>query len=334
MDIDTKKGIMRWKHAAILLMLFALAPALHAQDIIETETTSSPVLDSGNTAWILTSSLLVLLMSIPGIALFYGGLVRQKNVLSVIMQTLFIVGVVLIKVTNTKSLGKRYSYNETFDVATIDNMEINFSAGDLNIKKSSDENIHVTGENLPEKINFSSSNSKLQVKTADSLLHLKGGYISFDGSQPTLTIELPEKAFDTVKIDAGAGQMKLSDLTCENLDIDFGAGSSEVINVTCKNEADFDLGVGKTVFKDCTFNDSDFDCGVGETDFSGKLLGDADIDGGIGSINFDIDGCKNDYKIKSDSKVKINSTSEENELLYKIKLDIDNGIGEISLNFR
>lgn len=118
---------------------------------------------------------------------------------------LFIVGVVLIKVTNTKSLGKRYSYNETFDVATIDNMEINFSAGDLNIKKSSDENIHVTGENLPEKINFSSSNSKLQVKTADSLLHLKGGYISFDGSQPTLTIELPEKAFDTVKIDAGAG---------------------------------------------------------------------------------------------------------------------------------
>lgn len=247
---------------------------------------------------------------------------------------LFIVGVVLIKVTNTKSLGKRYSYNETFDVATIDNMEIDFSAGDLNIKKSSDENIHVTGENLPEKINFSSSNSKLQVKTADSLLHLKGGYISFDGSQPTLTIELPEKTFDTVKIDAGAGQMKLSDLTCENLDIDFGAGSSEVINVTCTNEADFDLGVGKTVFKDCTFNDSDFDCGVGETDFSGKLLGDADIDGGIGSINFDIDGCKNDYKIKSDSKVKINSTSEESELSYKIKLDIDNGIGEISLNFR
>ena len=43
---------------------------------------------------------------------------------------------------------------------------------------------------------------------------------------------------------------------------------------------------------------------------------------------------KNDYKIKSNSKVKINSTTEENELLYKIKLDIDNGIGEISLNFR
>ena len=53
-------------------------------------------LDSGNTAWITTATILVLLMSIPGIALFYGGLVRQKNVLSVIMQTLFIVGVVSI----------------------------------------------------------------------------------------------------------------------------------------------------------------------------------------------------------------------------------------------
>ena len=54
------------------------------------------MLDSGNTAWIMISSILVLLMSIPGIALFYGGLVRQKNVLSIIMQTLFLVAVVSI----------------------------------------------------------------------------------------------------------------------------------------------------------------------------------------------------------------------------------------------
>lgn len=51
-------------------------------------------LDTGNTAWMIVATTLVLLMSIPGIALFYGGLVRQKNVLSVIMQTMLIVGVV------------------------------------------------------------------------------------------------------------------------------------------------------------------------------------------------------------------------------------------------
>jgi Amt family ammonium transporter len=45
-----------------------------------------PSIDSGNTAWIMTSTALVLFMTIPGLALFYGGLVRSKNVLSVLMQ--------------------------------------------------------------------------------------------------------------------------------------------------------------------------------------------------------------------------------------------------------
>ena len=43
-------------------------------------------LNSGDTAWMLTSTALVLFMTIPGLALFYGGLVRTKNVLSVLMQ--------------------------------------------------------------------------------------------------------------------------------------------------------------------------------------------------------------------------------------------------------
>ena len=44
-------------------------------------------LDSNDTAWMLTSSALVLFMTIPGLALFYGGLVRSKNVLSVLMRS-------------------------------------------------------------------------------------------------------------------------------------------------------------------------------------------------------------------------------------------------------
>jgi len=43
-------------------------------------------LNSGDTAWILTATALVLFMTLPGLALFYGGLVRSKNVLSVLMQ--------------------------------------------------------------------------------------------------------------------------------------------------------------------------------------------------------------------------------------------------------
>ena len=53
-------------------------------------------LDSGDTAWMLTSTLLVLLMIVPGLALFYGGLVRSKNVLSVLSQVLVVASVVIV----------------------------------------------------------------------------------------------------------------------------------------------------------------------------------------------------------------------------------------------
>jgi len=49
-------------------------------------------IDSGDTAWMMTSTALVLLMTLPGLALFYGGLVRSKNVLSVLMQCLISAG--------------------------------------------------------------------------------------------------------------------------------------------------------------------------------------------------------------------------------------------------
>ncbi len=54
----------------------------------------APTLDSGNTAWMLTSSALVLMMTLPGLSLFYAGLVRSKNALSLFMQCLVAAGVV------------------------------------------------------------------------------------------------------------------------------------------------------------------------------------------------------------------------------------------------
>ncbi|MGC3985400.1 MAG: ammonium transporter [Pseudorhodoferax sp.] len=55
-----------------------------------------PKVDSGDTAWMLTSTLLVILMTLPGLALFYGGLARSKNMLSVLMQIFVIFSLVSI----------------------------------------------------------------------------------------------------------------------------------------------------------------------------------------------------------------------------------------------
>jgi len=57
---------------------------------------AEPALDSGNTAWMLASTALVLLMTIPGLALFYGGMVRKKNVLATMMQTFTITALMTV----------------------------------------------------------------------------------------------------------------------------------------------------------------------------------------------------------------------------------------------
>ncbi|MBV1687073.1 ammonium transporter [Novosphingobium sp. G106] len=66
------------------LALAAVAAAIPTLALAQDATVEGP--DSGDTAWILTSSALVLLMTLPGLGLFYGGLVRQKNFLSVLVQ--------------------------------------------------------------------------------------------------------------------------------------------------------------------------------------------------------------------------------------------------------
>jgi len=70
-------------------------------------------LDSGDTAWMLTATALVLFMTIPGLALFYGGMVRSKNILSVMMQCFAITGLMSI-------LWMVYGYSLAFDTTGME----------------------------------------------------------------------------------------------------------------------------------------------------------------------------------------------------------------------
>lgn len=76
-------GIMMFK--TIILLILVLTSF--------TSTAAETALNGANTAWILTSTALVLLMTLPGLALFYGGLVQRKNILSILMQCFAIAGV-------------------------------------------------------------------------------------------------------------------------------------------------------------------------------------------------------------------------------------------------
>src|ERR1700677_3246588 len=60
------------------------------------ETVKAPTYDHGDTAWMLSSTALVLMMTIPGLALFYAGMVRKKNILATLMQSFAITCIVTI----------------------------------------------------------------------------------------------------------------------------------------------------------------------------------------------------------------------------------------------
>ena len=96
----------RTRHVPTLIALAAGVGALllaqhgYAQDAaapaVAAAATPPPVPNKGDTAWMLTSTALVLLMSVPALALFYGGLVRTKNMLSVLMQVFVVFSLVTV----------------------------------------------------------------------------------------------------------------------------------------------------------------------------------------------------------------------------------------------
>ncbi|OQW45195.1 MAG: ammonia channel protein [Proteobacteria bacterium SG_bin5] len=89
----------RGESLRILITSFAALalaePALAAPALIKAPDAAqaAAMINKGDTAWMLVSSALVLMMSVPGLALFYGGLVRTKNMLSVLMQVFMIVSI-------------------------------------------------------------------------------------------------------------------------------------------------------------------------------------------------------------------------------------------------
>jgi Amt family ammonium transporter len=86
-DTSKVKRILARGGLAAAAMMVAAMPAM-AQE--------APKVDTGDAAWMLTSTALVLMMTIPGVALFYAGMVRKKNVLATMMQSFFITALVSV----------------------------------------------------------------------------------------------------------------------------------------------------------------------------------------------------------------------------------------------
>ena len=126
---------IRIRPAAVGGLVLLSTAAAHA------EAAAAPTIDSGDTAWVLTASALVLMMTLPGLALFYAGLVRAKNVLNVLMQCVLsagIVGVLWILVGYSLAFGTGNSLIGDFSKiglsgVTLESVTANFASPPRNI---------------------------------------------------------------------------------------------------------------------------------------------------------------------------------------------------------
>jgi Amt family ammonium transporter len=127
--------------ASLLAALPALAQeaTTEATEAVETVAGAvTPIMDKGDVSWMMVSTVLVLFMTLPGLALFYGGLVRSKNMLSILMQTTVIACVMMIVYV---VYGYSFSFGGStspwwggtgklfLSGVTVDSMAATFSAG-------------------------------------------------------------------------------------------------------------------------------------------------------------------------------------------------------------
>jgi len=138
MKMQTKLAGFGALSAALLASLPAWAQEATAETTEAVVEAAAPVMDKGDVSWMMISSVLVLFMTVPGLALFYGGLVRSKNMLSILMQTTVIACVMMI-------VWVIYGYSFAFGGSTspwwggtaklflggvtVDSMSATFSAG-------------------------------------------------------------------------------------------------------------------------------------------------------------------------------------------------------------
>ena len=85
------------KYIGIIIILMIALPGFAMAQAASSAATTTPVINFGNTAWMIVATALVMLMTIPGLALFYGGLVRQKNVLNILMQCFILMAVITLE---------------------------------------------------------------------------------------------------------------------------------------------------------------------------------------------------------------------------------------------
>lgn len=215
----------------------------------------------------------------------------------------------------------------------VEEIQIECKISNLTIKEGTEFKVEATtGEN------------KFECENKNGILKITEKEFSFWGnnvSDSNITIYIPENVkLTNVKIETGAGKVKIEKLSTDKLKLDLGAGSVKISDINIEKETRINGGVGKVEIENSILNNLDLDCGVGEFKMTAELIGNTDIDCGVGRLETNLIGKEEDYKIsakKGLGSFTINSKEIQNDTTYgngENYIKIEAGVGSTVVRYK
>lgn len=235
------------------------------------------------------------------------------------------------QITTTSNSEEIVNFSESY--IGVEELQIECKLSNLTIKEGTEFKVEAT--TIEDKFECENKNGILKIIEKEFRVFWN------NVSDSNIIVYIPENVkLTNVKIETGAGKVKIEKLSSEKLKLDLGAGSVKISDINIEKEAKINGGVGKVKIENSILNNLDLKCGVGEFEMTAKLIGNTDIDCGVGRLEVNLIGKEDDYKIsakKGLGSFKINSKEIQNDTKYgngENYIKIDAGVGSTVIKYK
>lgn len=228
---------------------------------------------SNKTVWIVLACVLGGLLVVGGILMFLVNLFIGHSINYV-----------------TKSVNEVIEHAEWVsspEDGDFSKIQCSIGAGEIFIHSNDTDEIRVVAVNVGNAFNPHISDDTFYLEDN------KNFFVFGDTSE--IYIYLPERIYESVVIDLGAGTGYVENLSAKNISVDVGAGEIEAEALEAEEKISLNIGAGVAELLDLYAKDFEIECGIGETNVSGKIEGNGSINCGVGSVSLDLEGDMADY---------------------------------------
>lgn len=224
-------------------------------------------------------------------------------------------------------VGKEEKAEKEFDNTQIAKLKIDIEYATLTIQQG-------------EKFKVASNTSNIEAKQIDDQLTIREKNVNLfrTNSPRRIIVTIPKNTIlDTIKIEAGAGEINIEKLQCKKLDLDIGAGKTTVQDIEVTQKAEIEGGAGKVEILSGEIANLDLDMGVGTFKLASSLLGNSEINAGVGKLEVILKNGIENYNIKANKgigSITLGGKEVSNKSTYgqgENNIKIEGGIGSIEI---